>query len=144
MAHIETRKTTLIDSLEAGILTRAEVQPRLDRIRGEIAALQPRIESALREVAPRDSLEKVWIDDALDDHMAKALPMITNLGQSDERAALRIHLMQRVDTIHLYRECARVKLRHHEALLFIPLQESVDIEPAEQTYPLPQKAGVVA
>ena len=37
-------------------------------------------------------------------------------------------------------EHARVQLRQHEALLFIPLQESVDIELTEKIYPLPQKA----
>jgi DNA invertase Pin-like site-specific DNA recombinase len=139
--HVEARKATLIDSLEAGVLTRAEVQPRLDRIRGEIAVLQVQLESALREMTPPDNNETLWIDEALENHMAKVMPTILDLSQSDERAALRTHLMQRVETIYLYRECARVKLRHHDALPFIPLQEAVDIEHPEQAYPLPQKAA---
>jgi hypothetical protein len=138
--HVEARKATLIDSLEAGVLTRAEVQPRLDRIRGEIVVLQLQIEAALREMTPPDNSETQWIDEVLENHMATVMPTILDLSQSDERAALRTHLMQRVETIYLYRECARVKLRHHDALPFIPLQEAVDIEHPDQAYPLPRKA----
>jgi hypothetical protein len=37
---------------------------------------------------------------------------------SEERAALRTRLLQRVETLYLYRDCARVKLRHDPVPLF--------------------------
>lgn len=137
IADIEARKSILIDSLENGVLTLTEVQPRLDRIRAELALLQPQLASILLELGPRHSEESKWIEEAVENHMATIVPILTELDLSDERAALRTRLLQRIERIYLYRDCARLKLRHVETPLYIPLEETADIANAEKAYPLP-------
>lgn len=46
----EARKATLIDALESGVLTSAEAQPRLDRLRKEVDSLHTQIDAALAEM----------------------------------------------------------------------------------------------
>ena len=82
-------------------------------------------------------MESAWIEEAVVNHMATIVPIITDLDFFDERAALRTRLLQRIEKIYLYRDCARVKLRHVEAPLYIPLEETADIENAEDANPLP-------
>ena len=142
LAHVETRKTTLIDSLENGLLTASEVQPRLDRIRSELAHLQAQLDTALKEMTPPDVQDMSWIEDSLQCQMEIILPVIMDASETkaDERAALRTRLLQRVQTIYLYRECARIQLRNLEPLLFIALEEAVHVTDPDEHYPLPVKA----
>jgi DNA invertase Pin-like site-specific DNA recombinase len=141
LAGVEKRKAILLDSLESGMLTLAEVQPRLDRIRAETTELQSQLQVALTEMTPPEHHESTWIDDAVLSHMGTVVPVIKDSSKSDERAALRTRLMQRLETIYLYRECARVVLRHDKVPLFIALQENADVTNAGVAYPLP---GVAA
>jgi DNA invertase Pin-like site-specific DNA recombinase len=141
LASVDKRKAILFDSLESGMLTLAEVQPRLDRIRAETTELQSQLQVALTEMTPPEHHESSWIDDAVLSHMDTVVPVIKDMSKSDERAALRTRLMQRLETIYLYRECARVVLRHDEVPLFIALQENADLANAQVAYPLPMVAA---
>lgn len=139
LAHTEGRKATLIDSLENGLLTPAEVRPRLDRIRSEAAQLETQLDAAFQAMRCTDARDDEWLVDAVESHMAELIPVIKDDSRSDERAALRTRLLQRVDAIYLYRDCARVKLRHRDVPFFIPLEETADVANAAITYPLPEK-----
>jgi DNA invertase Pin-like site-specific DNA recombinase/uncharacterized membrane protein len=143
LADAEVRKGKLIEALEAGVLTLAEIQPRLERIRVEVAQIQTQIEQALIEMKAPGVEDDQWLLEAVENHMTDLLPVLTQVDQTDERAALRTRLMQRVEAIYLYRECARVKLKHHEPMLFIPLQlptRRQNLNTVGRRYPLPARA----
>ncbi len=144
ITHVETRKTTLIDSLESGLLTPAEVQPRLDRIRGEVAQLRAQLDVALAAMKRPGPEDGGWLVEAMESHMAIVVPTITEVSKSDERAALRTLLLQRIEAIYLYRDCARIKLKHNAVPLFIPLEQTADIGNEDVNYPLPAKTLVKA
>jgi DNA invertase Pin-like site-specific DNA recombinase len=145
LADAEVRKGKLIEALESGVLTLAEIQPRLDRIRGEMAQYQAKIDQALEAMKAPDADDDGWLLTVVENHMFELAPILTQVDKVDERAALRTRLMQRVEAIYLYRECARVKLRHHPQVLFIALQAFegkplLDLNDLDALYPLPARA----
>jgi len=140
-ADAEARKAKLIDALESGVLSLAEIQPRLDRIRGEMAQWEIQRDAARVAMKGPDTQDNVWLIDAVESHMADVISILTDDRRVDERAALRTRLLQRVEAIYLYRQCARVKLRHREFPLTIALEPGVDVAMAETVYPLPAVAA---
>ena len=127
LADAEVRKAKLIDALENGVLSLAEIQPRLDRIRGEMVQWETQRDAARVGMKGPDTQDDVWLLDAVESHMAEVISILTDDGRADERAALRTRLLQRVEAIYLYRECARVKLRHREFPLTIALEAGAEV-----------------
>lgn len=86
-----------------------------------MADIESRLQQAAQALSPTQVSDDSWLGDALDELMGKVVPMVMDESLTEERAALRTRLLQRVETIYLYRDLARVKLRNLDDLLVIAL-----------------------
>ena len=127
----EARKQRLLDAIESGAVSIADVTTRLDKLRAEERHLHAELERSMVDLASVGSSND-WVLDVVEEELVKVFAIIKDISAIDQRAEFRKRLRGPVESISIYREHAMLKMRGANAVIKIPLTESVIVASGEQ------------
>ena len=113
------RKQNLLNAIETGVLSLGEVGDRLDKIRAQLDFLdkeEMEINKKMQEIAVPDA----WVLAAAEEEIVKLIDLVGDLEATSARAELRERLGVLIESIHVFRDHAVLKLKGQLPVL-IPL-----------------------
>lgn len=123
----DTRKQNLLNAIEVGSITLADVASRLDKIRTEDEKLNAEQEKLKFELASLGPGEK-WVVEAAEDEMETVIQCVIDISAIDQRAEFKTRLQGAIETIEVYQDRAMLKIRGSEAPALIPLTDTFSFE----------------
>ncbi|WP_143714437.1 hypothetical protein [Laribacter hongkongensis] len=123
----EARKQNLLNAIEVGAITIADVASRLDKIRAEDVRLNDEHESLKLELASSGS-NNSWVVEAVEEEMHTVEHCIVDVNAIDQRAEFRIRLQGAIEVINVFHDHAILKLRRVAVPSFIALTDAISIE----------------
>lgn len=120
------RKKRLLDAVEYGATSLAEIAPRLDTLRQESIKFHAELDRFKMLLASVPGESNVWILDAIENEMPALIALLNDYSDINGRAQLRTRFQSVLTKIYLYKDCAFVQLKESGLLSTIPLIENLD------------------